>query len=129
MSSPPSPLVWFLLLDSATGEPYKETSADKVSVSSSADVADFRDAVKKKDKDDGDAAVLTPFNPLNSSYTRTKLPLTRETLPSMKKRKNRSKKTLLSMVSEHRRKKPSLSSSHHLRRIQVGSLRLLPILF
>ena len=56
-----SPLVWFQLLDSATGEPYKKTSADKVSVSCSADVADFRDAVKKKDRDDGDAAVLTPF--------------------------------------------------------------------
>ena len=45
MSSPPSPLVWFQLLDSAAGEPYKRTSADKVSVSSSADVADFRKAV------------------------------------------------------------------------------------
>ncbi len=48
MSSPPSPLVWFLLLDSATGQPYKGSTADKVSVSSSADVADFRDAVKAK---------------------------------------------------------------------------------
>jgi len=46
MSSPPSPLVWFLLLDSATGEPYKGTSATKVSVDASADVADFRKAVK-----------------------------------------------------------------------------------
>ena len=54
-----SPLIWFLLVDSTTGEPYKGTSADKVSVSSSSDVADFRDAVKKKDKDDGDAAILT----------------------------------------------------------------------
>jgi hypothetical protein len=44
----PSPIVWFLLLDSATGEPYKKTTADKVAVSSSADVADFRDAVKTK---------------------------------------------------------------------------------
>ena len=51
MSSPPSPpppLVWFLLLDSATGEPYKATSAAKVSVSTSADVDDFRDAVQLK---------------------------------------------------------------------------------
>jgi len=48
MSSPPYPLVWFLLLDSATGEPYKKTTADKVAVASSADVADFRDAVKAK---------------------------------------------------------------------------------
>lgn len=62
MSFPPSPpLVWFQLLDSATGEPYKGTAADKVSVSLSADVADFRDAVKEKDKDDGDAAVLPTF--------------------------------------------------------------------
>ena len=43
-----SPLVWFQLLDSVTGEPYKGTTADKVSVSSSADVADFRDAVIEK---------------------------------------------------------------------------------
>ena len=48
MPSSPPPRVWFLLLDSATGQPYKGTSADKVSVSSSADVADFRDAVKTK---------------------------------------------------------------------------------
>lgn len=43
-----SPLVWFLLVDSATGQPYKGTTADKVAVSSTADVADFRDAVKAK---------------------------------------------------------------------------------
>jgi hypothetical protein len=41
-----SPFVWFLLLESATGKPYKGTSADKVAVSSPADVADFRKAVK-----------------------------------------------------------------------------------
>ena len=39
--------VWVKLLDS-DGKPYKNTSADKVSVESSADVADFRDAVKAK---------------------------------------------------------------------------------
>jgi hypothetical protein len=62
MSSPaPSPLIWFLLVDSVTGQPYKGTTADKVSIASTADVADFRDAVKKKDKDDGDAGVLNPF--------------------------------------------------------------------
>jgi hypothetical protein len=44
--SAPSPFVWFLLLDSATGLPYKGTGADKVAVYSSADVADFRKAVK-----------------------------------------------------------------------------------
>ena len=46
--SPPSPLVWFRLLDSTTGQSYKGTTADKVAVSSTADVADFRDAVKAK---------------------------------------------------------------------------------
>jgi hypothetical protein len=41
----PPRLIWFLLLDSSTGEPYQGTSAEKVPVSSSADVADFLDAV------------------------------------------------------------------------------------
>ena len=61
MSSPPSPLVWFLLLDSSDGQLYKGTSADYVSLAPGSVIAQFRDAVKKKDKDDGDAAVLTPF--------------------------------------------------------------------
>jgi hypothetical protein len=47
MSSPPS-LVWFLLLDSVSGEPYKGVSASKVSTEASADIDDFRDAVKAK---------------------------------------------------------------------------------
>ncbi len=34
MSSPPSPLVWFLLLDSATGLPYKRTTASSIERSS-----------------------------------------------------------------------------------------------
>ncbi|KAJ3214469.1 hypothetical protein HDU67_001654 [Dinochytrium kinnereticum] len=42
------PVVWFLLVDSASGLPYKGTTADKVSVASSADVADFRKAIKAK---------------------------------------------------------------------------------
>ena len=46
--SSPCPLVWFQLYHSATGEPYKKTTADKVAVFSSADVADFREAVKTK---------------------------------------------------------------------------------
>ncbi|KAJ2991792.1 hypothetical protein HDV02_003481 [Globomyces sp. JEL0801] len=47
MSSPPSHMVLFLLVDSDTGLPYKGTSADKVAVSSPADViAQFRKAVK-----------------------------------------------------------------------------------
>ena len=48
MSSPPSPLVWFLLLDSATGLPYKGTSADYVSLPPGSVIAQFRDAVKAK---------------------------------------------------------------------------------
>jgi hypothetical protein len=46
--SSPSLLIWFLLFDFATGQPYKGTTADKVSISYSADVADFRDTVKAK---------------------------------------------------------------------------------
>jgi hypothetical protein len=40
--------IWFLLLDSTSGLAYKNTTADKVSVSSSADVADFRKQVHKE---------------------------------------------------------------------------------
>ena len=47
-SMSPSPLVWFLLLDSATGLPYKGTSATKVSLPPTAVIAQFRDAVKAK---------------------------------------------------------------------------------
>jgi hypothetical protein len=55
------PRVWFFLLDSATGQPYKNTTADYVSLPCYTVIAQFREAVKEKDKDDGDAAVLTPF--------------------------------------------------------------------
>ena len=37
--------VWYLLVDS-NGQPYEKTSADKVKLSTSSDVADFRKAVK-----------------------------------------------------------------------------------
>ena len=47
-SHPPSPLVWFLLLDSETGEPYKNTTTDYVSLPPGAVVAEFRDAVRSK---------------------------------------------------------------------------------
>jgi hypothetical protein len=60
-SAPPYPLFSFRLYDSAAGEPYKETSADLVPLPPGSVIAQFRDAVKEKDKDDGDAAVLTPF--------------------------------------------------------------------
>ena len=55
-----SPLVWFQLLDSATGEPYKGTTAEKVAVSSTADVADFREAVIEK-FDKQKSSLLTGF--------------------------------------------------------------------
>jgi len=60
MSSPPSPLVWFQLLDSATGEPYKKTTADYVSLPSTAVIAQFRDAVIEK-FDKQKSSVLTGF--------------------------------------------------------------------
>jgi len=40
-----SPLVYYVLLDSATGEPYKGASEDAVSLSSGSSVVQFRDAV------------------------------------------------------------------------------------
>ena len=61
MSSSTYPHIWYLILDSTNGQPYKGTTADCVSLPSSAFVAQFRDFVKKKDKDEGDAAILAPF--------------------------------------------------------------------
>ncbi|KAJ2988812.1 hypothetical protein HDV02_005407 [Globomyces sp. JEL0801] len=46
MSSPPSPMVWFLLLDSAYGLPYKGTSADYVCLPPASVIAQFREAVQ-----------------------------------------------------------------------------------
>ncbi|KAI3649826.1 hypothetical protein MP228_005458 [Amoeboaphelidium protococcarum] len=43
-----SPLVWFLLLDGVTGEPYKGTSADYVSLQPGSVIAQFKDAVQLK---------------------------------------------------------------------------------
>jgi hypothetical protein len=48
MSSPPSPLVWFLLVDPVTGELFKRTSADAVSLPPGSVVVQFRDAVQAK---------------------------------------------------------------------------------
>ena len=111
-----APLIWFLLVDSS-GQPYKKTSAAKVSVSSSADVDDFRDAVKKKDKDDGDAAVLSPFKSSQLTVYKNKTafgnrnaPLKEKVLYYTKGRKSRSKKTLSLLVWEAQRRKLSLSS-------------------
>ena len=47
-SHPPSPLVWFLLLDSETGEPYKNTTTDYVSHPPGAVVAEFRKLVHRE---------------------------------------------------------------------------------
>ena len=45
------PLVWFLLVDSATGQLYKGTTADIVSLPPGYVIAQFRDAVKAKYSD------------------------------------------------------------------------------
>ncbi len=55
------PRIWFNLLDSVKGLSYKGTTADYVSLPPGSVIADFRDAVKKQDQDDGEAAILTPF--------------------------------------------------------------------
>ena len=47
-SHPPSPLVWFLLLDSETGEPYKNTTTDYVLHPPGAVVAEFRKLVHRE---------------------------------------------------------------------------------
>ena len=50
ISFPPSPLIWFVLVDSATGEPYKGTSASSVIRNSLvvSVIDQFRDAVQLK---------------------------------------------------------------------------------
>ena len=60
-----SQLIWFLLIDSDSGLPYKGTSAENVSVACSADISDFRKAVKDKLSDElssVDAADLFVYN-------------------------------------------------------------------
>ena len=49
-SHPPSPLVWFLLLDSETGEPYKNSSASSIErhLITPPVIDQFRDAVRSK---------------------------------------------------------------------------------
>ena len=42
-----APLIWFLLVDSS-GQPYKGTTADYVSLAPGSVIAQFRDAVKAK---------------------------------------------------------------------------------
>jgi hypothetical protein len=46
LSSKEESKIWFHLYDSANGLPYKGTTADYVSIPSSADIAQFRKAVK-----------------------------------------------------------------------------------
>ena len=102
------PLIWFLLVDSANGEPYKGTSAAKVSVSSSADVDDFRDAVKAKHSNSlssVDAGALkvyknkAAFDKRNASLDEEKV-----SFKQLKDRRSRWKKILSSMVSEAQRR-------------------------
>ncbi|KAI8895761.1 hypothetical protein BC833DRAFT_600104 [Globomyces pollinis-pini] len=50
LMSSPSPLVWFLLLDSAIGLPYKGTSADYVSLLLIYVIAQFRDGMSLSSK-------------------------------------------------------------------------------
>ena len=45
MPYPPPSLVWYLLLDSSTGKPYKGANIDYVSLPPTACIAQFRDAV------------------------------------------------------------------------------------
>jgi hypothetical protein len=43
--------VWFLLVDSTNGQPYRGSSSDRISISSSAGVVDFRKGVKTEYKE------------------------------------------------------------------------------
>ena len=110
-----SPLIWFLLVDSATGEPYKGTSASSILLSSLvvAVVDQFRDVVKKKDKDDGDAAILSPFKSSQlivyknkAAFEKRNASLDEEkvSFKLLKDRRSRWKKILSSMVSEAQRR-------------------------
>mmetsp|Transcript_2529 Transcript_2529/g.4738 ORF Transcript_2529/g.4738 Transcript_2529/m.4738 type:complete len:139 (+) Transcript_2529:262-678(+) len=48
-SSPcPPPPIWFIILDSATGESYKGISAHKVIFDAAADVVDFRKQIRRE---------------------------------------------------------------------------------
>jgi hypothetical protein len=55
-----APLIWFHLYDSS-GQPYKGSTADFVELPPGSVIAQFKDAVKKKDRDEGEAAILTRF--------------------------------------------------------------------
>ena len=44
--------VWYQLVDGTTGKSYRNSTPDKVTVDSDADIGDFRDAVKVKNADD-----------------------------------------------------------------------------
>jgi len=112
---PDPSLIWYHLYDSKTGKPYMGTSADKISVPSSADIADFRDAVKAKNPNklsSVDAADLLVFKNKAAFDKRDALDEKVINLHLML-RKNRWKKILLLMDLEHQRRKRSLSLSHH----------------
>jgi hypothetical protein len=108
-----SPLIWFLLEDSS-GQPYKGTSADYVSLASGSVIAQFRDAVKAKHSNKlstFDAADLLVYKNKLAFGNRNE-PLKEKVLYFTKDRKCRSKKTLSLMVWEAQRRKLSLSSFH-----------------
>ena len=69
MTSNESRKVWYRLFESSTGLAYRNTSADKVSVSINADVADFRDAVQAKNSNklsNFDASDLVVYKNINA---------------------------------------------------------------
>jgi hypothetical protein len=110
MSSPPSPLIWFLLVDSATGQPYKGTTVSSILRSSLVVpvIDQFRDAVKAKHSNklsSVDAADLLVYKNKAAFDKRTVL----EEKVSFTQLKKSSKKTLCWMVWESQRKMPSLS--------------------
>lgn len=110
MSSTTPPFVWFLLLDSTTGKPYKGTSADYVSLPSTAVIAQFRDAIIEKFVQQK-SSVLAGFASSQLDVYKNKAAFDKP--PSRMERKSHSsKKTLSLMALERQRRKPSLSPSH-----------------
>ena len=81
-SAPPSPLVWFQIYDSASGKPYKGTTPDYVCLLPGSVIAQFRDAVKKKENYDRDAAVLSPFKSSQLLVYKNKAAFDKRNVPS-----------------------------------------------
>ena len=85
MSNNNHPLYWFQLYDSDTGLPFKETTASSISGSSLEYpmIDQFRDAVKRKYKDD-DSAILTGIASSQLLVYRNKAAFDRRDLPEEK---------------------------------------------